>query len=58
MHPVLYLLRYIEENYTKIRDVERELTNLSLEMKLTSGPKKAGPFSCHYLFPVEYLSPI
>lgn len=34
--------RYIEENYSKIRDVERELANLTMEMKLTSGPKKAG----------------
>lgn len=37
----LQLRKYIEENYTKIRDVERELANLTLEMKLTSGPKKA-----------------
>lgn len=35
------LRKYIEENYTKIRDVERELGNLSMEMKLTAGPKKA-----------------
>ncbi|XP_059629397.1 uncharacterized protein LOC132271906 isoform X2 [Cornus florida] len=35
------LRKYIEENYSKIRDVERELTNLSMEMKLTAGPKKA-----------------
>jgi hypothetical protein len=33
--------RYIEENYTKIRDVEREFGNLSMELKLTAGPKKA-----------------
>jgi hypothetical protein len=39
---VLYLPRYIEENYSKIRDVEREFANLSFEMKLTAGPKKAG----------------
>ncbi|KAI3446906.1 hypothetical protein Pfo_003571 [Paulownia fortunei] len=32
---------YIEENYSKIRDVERELANLILEIKLTAGPKKA-----------------
>ncbi|KAK6117560.1 hypothetical protein DH2020_048688 [Rehmannia glutinosa] len=32
---------YIEENYSKIRDVERELSNLTMEMKLTAGPKKA-----------------
>lgn len=37
----LQLKKYIQENYTKIRDVERELANLSLEMKLTAGPKKA-----------------
>lgn len=37
----LQLRKYIEENYTKIRDVERELANLDLEMKLTAGPKKA-----------------
>lgn len=35
------LQRYIRENYSKIRDVERELQNLSLEVKLTAGPKKA-----------------
>ncbi|KAL5727779.1 aci13 [Ranunculus cassubicifolius] len=35
------LQRYIQENYSKIRDVERELQNLTLEVKLTSGPKKA-----------------
>jgi hypothetical protein len=34
--------RYIQENYSKIRDVEKELENLTLEVKLTSGPKKAG----------------
>ncbi|KAL4357807.1 hypothetical protein AHAS_Ahas09G0223600 [Arachis hypogaea] len=32
---------YIQENYSKIRDVERELANLTMEMKLTAGPKKA-----------------
>ncbi|XP_059450609.1 uncharacterized protein LOC132181419 isoform X2 [Corylus avellana] len=37
----LQLKKYIEENYSKIRDVERELGNLTLEMKLTAGPKKA-----------------
>ncbi|KAL3652350.1 aci13 [Castilleja foliolosa] len=37
----LQLRKYIQENYTKIRDVERELANLSMEMKLTAGPKKA-----------------
>lgn len=37
----LQLRKYIQENYTKIRDVERELSNLTLEMKLTAGPKKA-----------------
>ncbi|RCV43318.1 hypothetical protein SETIT_9G284300v2 [Setaria italica] len=38
---LLCLLRYIQENYSKIRDVEKELENLTLEMKLTAGPKKA-----------------
>ncbi|XP_073125191.1 uncharacterized protein [Henckelia pumila] len=37
----LQLRKYIDENYSKIRDVERELANLNMEMKLTSGPKKA-----------------
>ncbi|KAK9147667.1 hypothetical protein Scep_006424 [Stephania cephalantha] len=37
----LQLKKYIEENYSKIRDVERELSNLTLELKLTAGPKKA-----------------
>ncbi|KAF8380376.1 hypothetical protein HHK36_027861 [Tetracentron sinense] len=37
----LQLKKYIEENYSKIRDVERELANLTLELKLTAGPKKA-----------------
>ncbi|KAK1409176.1 hypothetical protein QVD17_35701 [Tagetes erecta] len=37
----LQLRKYIDENYSKIRDVERELSNLTLEMKLTAGPKKA-----------------
>lgn len=37
----LQLKRYIQENYSKIRDVERDLENLTLELKLTAGPKKA-----------------
>ncbi|WCJ36569.1 hypothetical protein M5689_017760 [Euphorbia peplus] len=37
----LQLRKYIDENYSKIRDVERELASLNMEMKLTSGPKKA-----------------
>ncbi|CAK9161015.1 unnamed protein product [Ilex paraguariensis] len=37
----LQLRKYIDENYSKIRDVERELANLNMEMKLTAGPKKA-----------------
>ncbi|CAA3005437.1 Hypothetical predicted protein [Olea europaea subsp. europaea] len=36
----LQLRKYIEENYSKIRDVERELGSLTMEMKLTAGPKK------------------
>lgn len=35
------LRKYIQENYSKIRDVERELANVTLELKLTAGPKKA-----------------
>jgi hypothetical protein len=41
-----FCVRYIEENYSKIRDVERELGNLTFEMKLTAGPKKAGWYVC------------
>ncbi|CAD5197059.1 unnamed protein product, partial [Musa acuminata subsp. malaccensis] len=37
----LQLKRYIQENYSKIREVERELESLTLELKLTAGPKKA-----------------
>ncbi|KAI4378124.1 hypothetical protein MLD38_015652 [Melastoma candidum] len=37
----LQLRKYIQENYSKIRDVEKELAGLSMEMKLTAGPKKA-----------------
>jgi len=33
--------RYIQDNYSKIREVEKELENLTFEMKLTAGPKKA-----------------
>lgn len=32
--------RSIALNYGRIRDVERELGNLQLQLKLTSGPKK------------------
>jgi len=39
---IIYIYRYIQENYSKIRNVERELQNLTLEMKLTAGPKKSG----------------
>ncbi|KAF4371274.1 hypothetical protein F8388_023434 [Cannabis sativa] len=37
----LQLRKYIDENYSKIRDVERELASLNMELKLTAGPKKA-----------------
>lgn len=51
MREILRLcVRYIEENYSKIRDVEREFGNLTLEMKLTAGPKKAGITKCLSLF--------
>ncbi|XP_044468566.1 uncharacterized protein LOC123198057 [Mangifera indica] len=36
----LQLRKYTEENYSKICDVERELANLTMELKLTAGPKK------------------
>lgn len=39
------MFRYIEENYSKIRDVEREFASLSMEMKLTAGPKKSGCYN-------------
>lgn len=39
---VAVFFRYIEENYSKIRDVEREFANLNLELKLTAGSKNAG----------------
>lgn len=38
----LHFFRYIEENYSKIRDVEREFANLNFELKLTAGSKNAG----------------
>ncbi|XP_059304887.1 uncharacterized protein LOC132056624 [Lycium ferocissimum] len=41
MEEQLQLRKYIDENYSKIRDVEKELANLTMEMKLTAGPKKA-----------------
>ncbi|CAL1405080.1 unnamed protein product [Linum trigynum] len=37
----LQLHKYIEENRSMLLGVERELANLSMEMKLTAGPKKA-----------------
>lgn len=37
----LQLKKYIQDNYSKIRNVERELASLALEIKLTAGPKKA-----------------
>ncbi|XP_057508963.1 LOW QUALITY PROTEIN: uncharacterized protein LOC130791715 [Actinidia eriantha] len=38
----LQLKKYIHwRNYSKIRELRRELGNLTLEMKLTAGPKKA-----------------
>ena len=41
-HSYSFCNRYIEENYSKIRNVERELASLAFEVKLTAGPKKAG----------------
>ncbi|OMO97969.1 Golgin, RAB6-interacting [Corchorus olitorius] len=37
----LELKKIIDEKYSKIQELERELANLSMEMKLTTGPKKA-----------------
>lgn len=37
----IQLQKYIEENYSKIRDVEREFANLNLELKLSTGSKHA-----------------
>ncbi|KAG6548420.1 hypothetical protein Mapa_009907 [Marchantia paleacea] len=34
------LVKYIQDNYSKIRNVEKELATLALEVKLTAGPKK------------------
>lgn len=50
----IMLCRYIEENYTKIRDVEREFGNLTMEMKLTAGPKKAGLASWFFFWVLLY----
>ncbi|BBM97897.1 hypothetical protein Mp_1g09270 [Marchantia polymorpha subsp. ruderalis] len=36
----LKLKQYIQDNYSKIRNVEKELATLALEVKLTAGPKK------------------
>jgi hypothetical protein len=33
--------RCIAQNYSHIRDVEKELTELQLQLKLTAGPKKS-----------------
>eukprot|EP00249_Psilotum_nudum_P022128 c28388_g2_i1 orf=347-916(-) len=35
------LRKYIQDNYSKIQNVERELSSLALEVKLTAGPRKA-----------------
>lgn len=37
-----FFCRYIQDNYSKIQNVEKELSSLALEVKLTAGPKKAG----------------
>jgi BMFP domain-containing protein YqiC len=34
------LRHLVMQNYSRIRDVERELAQLQLQVKLTSGPKK------------------
>jgi hypothetical protein len=40
------LRKYIQDNYSKIQNVERELASLAMEVKLTAGPKKAGLNFC------------
>ncbi|EFJ13590.1 hypothetical protein SELMODRAFT_59805, partial [Selaginella moellendorffii] len=35
------LYRYIQDNYLKIHNFEKELAELSLQIKLTVGPRKA-----------------
>lgn len=37
----LYLRRCIANNYTRIKDVERELSGLQMQLKLSTGPKKS-----------------
>ncbi|KAG0620993.1 hypothetical protein M758_4G260300 [Ceratodon purpureus] len=37
----LMLRKYIQDNYSKIQNVEKELASLAMEVKLTAGPKKA-----------------
>ena len=38
--PRPFLRRCIAKNYSRIKDVERELAQLQLQLKLTAGPKK------------------
>lgn len=38
LHPVA--CRLVISNYSRIREVERELSQLQLQVKLTAGPKK------------------
>ncbi|KAK4790527.1 hypothetical protein SAY86_017831 [Trapa natans] len=46
----LQLRRYIEGNYSKIGDVQKELAHLSMEMKLTAGPTRAGHMTQLFAF--------
>lgn len=33
--------RYIRDNYTRIKGVEKELANMQFELKLAAGPKRS-----------------
>ena len=37
----LCITRCIANNYTRIKDVERELSGLQMQLKLSTGPKKS-----------------
>ena len=38
---VLHACRCIANNYSRIKDVERELSGLQMQLKLSTGPKKS-----------------
>lgn len=41
MFEYVYITRCIANNYTRIKDVERELSGLQMQLKLSTGPKKS-----------------